>query len=64
LSFWATRSSPPLRGGACEAHARGGLLITAEAKGIPLVQELARMLNMKNYIVARKSAKPYMSDPW
>lgn len=37
-------------------------LITAEAKGIPLVQELARLLNMKRYFVARKSIKPYMKD--
>ena len=35
-------------------------LITAEAKGIPLVQEMARILEMKRYFVARKSVKPYM----
>lgn len=39
-------------------------LITAEAKGIPLVQEMARILNMKQYFVARKSVKPYMTDPF
>jgi len=39
-------------------------LITAEAKGIALVQELARILGMKRYIVARKSVKPYMVDPF
>lgn len=39
-------------------------LITAEAKGIPLVQELARILNMSRYFVARKSVKPYMEDPF
>ena len=39
-------------------------LITAEAKGIPLVQEMARLLNMKRYFVARKSVKPYMQDPF
>ncbi len=38
-------------------------LITAEAKGIPLVQELARLLNMKRFFVARKSIKPYMTEP-
>lgn len=38
-------------------------LITAEAKGIPLVQEMARLLNMKRYFVARKSIKPYMNEP-
>jgi len=39
-------------------------LITAEAKGIPLVQEMARLLGMKRYFVARKSIKPYMQDPF
>lgn len=39
-------------------------LITAEAKGIPLVQELSRVLGMKRYFVARKSIKPYMTEPF
>lgn len=39
-------------------------LITAEAKGIPLCQELARLLGMKRYFVARKSIKPYMAEPF
>lgn len=39
------------------------VLITAEAKGIPLVFEMSRLLNMKKYIVARKSVKPYMDSP-
>ncbi len=39
-------------------------MITAEAKGIPLVQELSRLLGMKRYFVARKSIKPYMTDPF
>lgn len=39
-------------------------LITAEAKGIPLVQEMARILHMPRYFVARKSVKPYMEDPF
>ncbi|WP_126424936.1 phosphoribosyltransferase family protein [Brevibacillus marinus] len=38
-------------------------LITAEAKGIPLVYELSRLLGMKKYYVARKSVKPYMNNP-
>ena len=38
-------------------------LVTAEAKGIPLVYELSKQLNMKQYIVARKSVKPYMEEP-
>ena len=39
-------------------------IFTAEAKGIPLVQELARLLNMDRYFVARKSIKPYMVNPF
>ncbi|GMQ61558.1 phosphoribosyltransferase family protein [Vallitalea maricola] len=39
------------------------ILITAEAKGIPLIYEIAKQKNMKKYIVARKSLKPYMKDP-
>jgi len=38
------------------------ILITAEAKGIPLVFEISRLLGM-NYLIARKSVKPYMEDP-
>ena len=36
------------------------VLVTAEAKGIPLVYEVSKLLNMKEYIIARKSVKPYM----
>lgn len=39
------------------------ILVTAEAKGIPLTFEISRLLNMKKYIVARKSIKPYMESP-
>ncbi|TDQ37399.1 phosphoribosyltransferase family protein [Aureibacillus halotolerans] len=39
------------------------LLVTAEAKGIPLVCEMARLLHMPRYIVVRKSHKPYMHRP-
>lgn len=39
------------------------VLITAEAKGIPLAYEISKILNMKEYIVARKSIKPYMKNP-
>lgn len=38
-------------------------IITAEAKGIPLAHELCRLRNLPNYIVARKSVKPYMGHP-
>jgi len=36
------------------------ILMTAETKGIPLVIEMARILNMPRYVVARKSIKGYM----
>lgn len=39
------------------------VLVTAEAKGIPLVFEISRLLKMDKYIVARKSIKPYMDSP-
>lgn len=39
------------------------ILMTAETKGIPLVAEMARVLGMKRYIVARKSIKLYMRNP-
>jgi len=39
------------------------ILITAEAKGIPLIFEISRLMNMKRYVVARKSIKPYMDSP-
>ncbi|MDH4619383.1 phosphoribosyltransferase family protein [Brevibacillus sp. AY1] len=39
------------------------VLITAEAKGIPLIHEVSRLLQMKKYYVARKSTKPYMDSP-
>lgn len=38
-------------------------LMTAEAKGIPLAHEMARVMETPRYIVARKSIKPYMSHP-
>lgn len=39
------------------------VLITAEAKGIPLVYEMARQTNAKRYLIARKSPKLYMKNP-
>ena len=36
------------------------ILMTAETKGIPLIIEMARVLNMPRYVVARKSIKGYM----
>lgn len=37
-------------------------LLTAEAKGIPLIHEMARQHGDKKYILARKGAKLYMQD--
>lgn len=39
------------------------IILTAETKGIPLAAEMARVLGMKRYIVARKSVKAYMENP-
>ncbi|MCI5724537.1 MAG: phosphoribosyltransferase family protein [Fusobacterium gastrosuis] len=39
------------------------VLVTAEAKGIPLTYEISKLLNLKSYIVARKSIKAYMNSP-
>ena len=38
------------------------ILITAEAKGIPLCYEMARQ-GCRRYVVARKGVKVYMGDP-
>lgn len=40
------------------------ILVTAETKGIPLVHELAKQMNMSHYVVARKSVKAYMQQPF
>lgn len=54
-----TRAAPLL----AEKLPQADYLVTAEAKGIPLVNELSRLLGLPYYIVARKSVKPYMSQP-
>lgn len=38
-------------------------LITAEAKGIPLIHEIARQRGDKKHFIARKGLKVYMRDP-
>lgn len=38
------------------------IIITAETKGIAIAQELARVLQMDYFVVARKTAKPYMNS--
>ncbi len=39
------------------------VLMTAEAKGMCLTYELSRLLGHKDFVVARKSRKPYMINP-
>lgn len=38
------------------------IMITAEAKSIPLIHEMARQKGVNNYIIARKGPKVYMRD--
>lgn len=38
-------------------------MMTAEAKGIPLIHEMARQTGAKKYILLRKGPKVYMPDP-
>ena len=38
-------------------------VVTAEAKGIPLAYEISKILNLNEYIVARKSIKACMEEP-
>ena len=38
-------------------------LLTAEAKSIPLIHEMARQSGAKHYFIARKGPKAYMPDP-
>ena len=38
-------------------------LVTAEAKSIPLIYEMAKLMQMPRYIIARKSVKGYMAHP-
>ena len=37
-------------------------MVTAEAKGIPLIHEMARLAGNQKYILARKGTKLYMRD--
>ena len=38
-------------------------MLTAEAKSIPLIHEMARQSGAEKYFLARKSRKAYMTDP-
>ena len=39
------------------------IILTAEAKSIPLAHEMAKLAGQNDYIVARKGLKVYMEDP-
>ena len=39
------------------------VIITAEAKGIPLAYEMAKQLGTNRYLITRKMAKLYMKNP-
>ena len=39
------------------------IILTAEAKSIPLAHEMARLAGQNDYVVARKGLKVYMEDP-
>lgn len=43
----------------CPEH---DVIVTAESKGIPLAQEMAR-IGCRRYVVTRKDIKAYMTDP-
>ncbi len=40
------------------------VMITSEAKSIPLIHEMARQCGSNKYIIARKGVKVYMEDPY
>ena len=39
------------------------IIMTAETKGIPLAEELSRIMGFPRYVTARKSVKAYMENP-
>lgn len=39
------------------------VMVTAEAKGIPLTYEMARQMGVNRYLIARKMPKLYMTEP-
>ena len=46
----------------CKKVPECDVMITAEAKGIPLIHEMARQMGVNRYVVARKASKLYMRD--
>ena len=77
LDFWARRKGISLVGTGDFTHPawRAELMeklvpaedydymLTAEAKSIPLIHEMARQSGAKKYFIARKGPKAYMPDP-
>lgn len=49
-------------GALCKKAPEHDIIVTPEAKSIPLAHEIARQEGNKPYVVARKSAKLYMKD--
>ncbi len=47
----------------CDRIPEHDVMITSEAKGIPLIYEMARILDGERHIIARKGVKLYMKDP-
>ena len=39
------------------------IMLTAEAKAIPLIYEMSALAGVNDYVVARKGTKVYMTDP-
>ena len=48
---------------AAKAPADTEVIMTAETKGIPLAESMARHMGLPYYVVARKSIKAYMENP-
>ena len=59
--LWGSGAHGGSRPGAPEKRPPYDYLITAEAKGIPLVHEMARQNGDKKYMLARKGPKLYMT---
>jgi adenine phosphoribosyltransferase len=47
----------------CKLAPEHDVIITAEAKGIPLAYEMSRQLGVNKYLIARKGPKLYMKNP-
>lgn len=61
--FGDTEIVPPCARALAQRLPEVDYLITAEAKSIPLIYEMAKIMEMPRYIIARKSVKGYMAHP-